>query len=140
MLEEEAGQFFDISEVKLPFMLETVPVKAGADLPAITHIDGTARLQTVDGRDHPGFANLLAAFNRLTGCGVLLNTSFNQRGEPIVCTPFDAFFCFLRAKLDVLVLEDIVIERTAIPHEWLDVAGWRRPHGTEIIHSTYTLL
>jgi carbamoyltransferase len=141
VLEEEAGRFFDVSEGPLPFMLETVPVKAGADLPAITHIDGSARLQTVDGRDHPGFASLLAAFNRLTGCGVLLNTSFNQRGEPIVCTAFDAFFCFLRARLDVLVLEDIVVERTAIPREWLDAVGRSRLHETTgITHSTYTLL
>jgi len=140
VLEEEAGRFFDGFEGPLPFMLETVSVKAGADLPAITHIDGSARLQTVDGQDHPGFAGLLSAFNRLTGCAVLLNTSFNQRGEPIVCTTFDAFFCFLRARLDVLVLEDIVVEHSGIPHEWLDVFCPNRVHESGINNSTYTLL
>ena len=78
-------------------------------LPAITHVDYSARVQTVDPQRHGRFYRLLRAFEQLTGCPVLANTSFNIRGEPIVCTPEDAYRCFLATDMDVLVLEDCVI-------------------------------
>jgi carbamoyltransferase len=78
-------------------------------LPAITHVDYSARVQTVDPQRHGRFHRLLRAFGQLTGCPVLANTSFNIRGEPIVCTPEDAYRCFLATDMDVLVLEDCVI-------------------------------
>lgn len=80
-------------------------------LPACTHVDGSARIQTVGAEDHPAFHQLLSAFDDLTGVPVLLNTSFNVRDEPIVRTPADAYRCFRRAGLDLLVLEDRIIER-----------------------------
>ena len=79
----------------------------------MTHVDGSARVQTVDPERNPQFAGLLEAFDRLTGCPVLLNTSFNARDEPIVCTPDDAYRTFVRTGLDTLVLEHCVIERPA---------------------------
>jgi carbamoyltransferase len=81
-------------------------------IPAVTHIDFSARIQSVDEGRHPSFYRLLQAFERLTGCPVLVNTSFNVRGEPIVCTPEDAYRCFLATEMDVLVLEDIVVAKS----------------------------
>ncbi len=81
-------------------------------LPAITHVDFSARIQTVDAERHGRFHRLLQTFERQTGCPVLVNTSFNVRGEPIVCTPEDAWRCFLATEMDVLVLEDCVLLKT----------------------------
>jgi carbamoyltransferase len=80
-------------------------------LPAITHVDGSARIQTVDRAVNPRFHALIRAFEQLTGCPVLINTSFNVRGEPIVCTPDDAWRCFMRTDMDVLVMGRYVIEK-----------------------------
>src|SRR5947199_931409 len=80
-------------------------------VPAITHVDYSARIQTVDEARHGRFYRLLKGFERLTGCPVLVNTSFNVRGEPIVCAPADAYRCFLATDMDVLVLEDAVLEK-----------------------------
>jgi carbamoyltransferase len=113
VLLEKASAHFAIDHPS-PFMLETCRVESALDLPAVTHVDGSARLQTVDSRVNPRFARLLRAFDELTGCPILLNTSFNLRGEPIVCTPIEAFECFLRSQIDCLVLEDFVIERSAL--------------------------
>jgi carbamoyltransferase len=82
-----------------------------SEIPAVTHVDYSARIQTVDEERNPRFARLLAEFERLTGCPVLVNTSFNVRGEPIVCTPEDAYRCFLATDMDVLVLEDIILTK-----------------------------
>jgi carbamoyltransferase len=114
---ERCNEFFDLDRDS-PFMLETAQVRTGATLPAVTHVDGSARLQTVERKTDPRFHALLTAFGRLTGYPVLLNTSFNMRGEPIVCDPGDALFCFVRAGLDLLVAGDIVVERHAIPPGW----------------------
>ena len=84
-----------------------------SEIPAVTHVDFSARIQTVDEERNPRFARLLEAFNRLTGCPVLVNTSFNIRGEPIVCTPEDAYRCFLATDMDILVLEDVVLTKDA---------------------------
>lgn len=82
-------------------------------IPAVTHVDYSARIQTVDEERNPRLTRLLEAFERRTGCPILVNTSFNVRGEPIVCTPEDAYRCFLATDMDVLVLEDIVVLRDA---------------------------
>ncbi len=127
VLQERAAEFFEIDHPS-PFMLETAMVRKRAALPAITHADRSARPQTVDAATLPRFAALLRAFARRTGCPVLLNTSFNVRGEPIVCSPADALRCMVNAGLDVLVLEDFLIERRMIPDGLADaITSWPTP-------------
>ena len=75
-----------------------------SDTPAVTHVDYSARVQTVSRETNPRYYDLLKAFEDLTGCGVLVNTSFNVRGEPIVCTPEDAYVCFMRTEMDYLAV------------------------------------
>jgi carbamoyltransferase len=82
-----------------------------SDIPAVTHVDYSARIQTVHRETNPRYYNLLKAFEALTGYGVIVNTSFNVRGEPIVCTPEDAYRCFMRTEMDVLVLENCVLQK-----------------------------
>ncbi|HVH28592.1 MAG TPA: carbamoyltransferase [Vicinamibacterales bacterium] len=82
-----------------------------SDVPAVTHVDYSARIQTVRRELHPAYYDIIDAFHRRTGCPVIVNTSFNVRGEPIVCTPEDAYRCFMRTDMDVLVLEDFVLEK-----------------------------
>ena len=82
-----------------------------SDIPAVTHIDYSARVQTIHEETNPRYYELLKAFEEKTGCAVLVNTSFNVRGEPIVCTPEDAYRCFMRTEMDVLVLEDCVLRK-----------------------------
>ena len=82
-------------------------------IPAVTHVDWSARVQTVDAGRHPRFHRLLEAFRELTGCPVLVNTSFNVRGEPIVCTPAEAYRCYRATGIDALVLEDCVLVKDA---------------------------
>jgi len=94
-----------------PFMLETCEVISPLKLPAITHVDNSARVQTVTKETNSRFYTLLAAFYKLTGCPILLNTSFNVKGEPIVCTPEDALKCFICTDIDCLVLEDFILYR-----------------------------
>jgi carbamoyltransferase len=96
-----------------------------SDLPAITHVDHSARLQTVDAERNPEFHEVLTAFEALTGCAVLINTSFNVRGEPIVATPEDAYRCFRRTEMDTLVLEDLVLAEADQP-EWTEGTEWTR--------------
>ena len=84
-----------------------------SDLPAITHVDHSARVQTVASRTNPRYHELILAFEELTGCAVLINTSFNVRGEPIVCTPEDATRCFLRTEMDCLVLGPYLLHKEA---------------------------
>ena len=83
-----------------------------SDIPAVTHVDYSARIQTVSAATNPRFHRLLSQFKALTGCPVLVNTSFNVRGEPIVCTPEDAFRCFMGNELDVLVVGDCVLRKS----------------------------
>jgi carbamoyltransferase len=136
VLAAEAAGWFDL-DGESPYMLTTVPVAAsrrlavdGPDaarqglsrldvprstIPAVSHVDGSARVQTVDGSANPRFHALLSRFHALTGCPVLVNTSFNQRGEPIVCTPREAYRCFLRTGIDWLVVERHLLDRNAQP-------------------------
>jgi len=86
-----------------------------SDVPAITHVDYSARIQSVDPGTHPEYHALITAFEALTGCPMLVNTSFNVRGEPIVCTPQDAYRCFMRTEMDLLVLEDVILWRHEQP-------------------------
>jgi carbamoyltransferase len=95
-------------------------------VPAVTHVDYSARVQTVDEGRNPRFYRLLKAFQGLTGCPVLVNTSFNVRGEPIVCTPQDAYRCFLATDMDVLVLEDCVVSKKEVGQT--DAASARERH------------
>jgi carbamoyltransferase len=113
ILEEKCTTYFEL-EHPSPFMLETCSVKPFHDLPAITHVDGSARVQTVNRRDNPMLADLLSAFEKITDCPILLNTSFNVRGEPIVNSPEDALICFSVANLDTLVIGDTLIDRNQV--------------------------
>jgi len=88
-----------------------------SSLPAITHVDMTARVQTVHEERHGRYWRLLTEFKRQTGCGVLINTSFNVRSEPIVCTPEDAYRCFMATEMDMLVLEDCVLRKEQQPSQ-----------------------
>ena len=80
-----------------------------SEIPAVTHVDDSARVQTVDPVRHQFYHQLICEFDALTGCPLVINTSFNVRGEPIVCTPGDAYRCFMATEMDVLVLEDMVL-------------------------------
>ncbi|MBI2495395.1 MAG: hypothetical protein HYW10_02345, partial [Candidatus Omnitrophica bacterium] len=82
-----------------------------SEIPAVTHVDHSARIQTVRRKHNPLFYDILRAFYERTGCPVIINTSFNVRGEPIVCTPDDAYRCFMRTQIDALVLECFVLEK-----------------------------
>jgi len=144
VLEEKAGEYFDIkasspymllvSSVRdhrrLPqpsgegiSMLERLKVKR-SDIPAVTHLDYSARLQTVNKTDKPDYHAVISEFENLTGCAVVVNTSFNVRGEPIVCTPQDAYRCFMRTEMDVLVLEDCILYKEEQP-PWEEKKDWR---------------
>jgi carbamoyltransferase len=132
ILRERASDFFEM-DVDSPYMLLVAPVQktlrlemskeeenlfgieklnaARSLIPAVTHVDYSARVQTVRREDNPLYYDLIAAFERLTGCPVLVNTSFNVRGEPIVCTPDEAYTCFMRTEMDCLVMGDFVLEK-----------------------------
>jgi len=96
-----------------------------SDIPAVTHIDYSARIQTVSQDTNRNYYDLIKEFERLTGCAVLVNTSFNVRGEPIVCTPADAYQCFMRTHIDYLVLGPFLLDKTQQP-EWKESADWQR--------------
>src|SRR6202035_3536214 len=122
-----AGEHFDLGHSS-PFMLETCRVTSPLDLPAVTHVDGSARPQTIDASAAPRWAALLEAFRRRTGCPLLVNTSFNVRGEPIVASPVDALLCFAATDIDALVLEDFLVDRALLPTSWADwIPAWRPP-------------
>jgi carbamoyltransferase len=124
-----------VAPIKKELRREVSPEVKGLDrlkeirstLPAITHVDYSARIQTVEREDNPLLYDLLLCFERATGSGVLVNTSFNVRGEPIVCTPDDAYRCFMNTEMDYLIMGSFVIERTAQPPRRVE----RRilPHG-----------
>lgn len=97
---------------------------ARSDLPSITHVDYSARIQTVHKQTNPRFYHLISEFEKQTGCAVLVNTSFNVRGEPIVCTPEDAYRCFMRTEMDYLVLENVILDKHQQP-EWEKDDSWQ---------------
>ena len=102
-------------EEKALFGIEKLNV-ARSTVPAITHVDYSARLQTVHSDTNSRFHALIKAFEGLTDCPILINTSFNVRGEPIVCSPEDAYRCFMRTEMDVLVLENAILLKSEQPH------------------------
>jgi carbamoyltransferase len=150
VLAEHASEWFDLPRgQESPYMLLTAPVREPhrtaltdderetmrthpdfcrraavprSTIPAVTHVDYSARVQTVDRTRHPNFHRLLTVFYELTGCPVLANTSFNVRGEPIVCTPADAYRCFLATGMDLLVLEDCILRKTPVA-DALDISN-----------------
>ena len=136
VLEEDASSYFDLRQPS-PYMLLVAPVSQArrrplppdyddkplyerlywqrSDIPAVTHVDYSARVQTVSRHTNPRYWELIAAFKRLTGCAVLVNTSFNVRGEPIVCSPDEAYHCFMSTDLDFLVVGDYLLDKTEQP-------------------------
>lgn len=143
VLEEMISDYFDIDRPS-PYMLLVAPVreerwlpfeldyenedlleqvrKPRSDIPAITHVDYSARIQSVRREDHQDYYDVIKEFKEKTGCGVIVNTSFNVRGEPIVCTPFDAYRCFMRTEMDVLVLGPFILLKEEQP-DWPEEKG-----------------
>ena len=146
VLEHRAADYFDLDS-ESPYMLLVSPVKEEirkpmteeqkalfgidklnvprSDVPAITHVDYSARVQTVSKERSPDYFDLISKFDELTGCGLVVNTSFNVRGEPIVCTPEDAYRCFMRTEMDVLALGPFLLQKTEQP-EWSESGDWRQ--------------
>lgn len=145
VLEERVSDYFELEEPS-PYMLLVAPVRENlrlpmteeqqelfgiaklnvprSEIPAVTHVDYSARVQTVSESTNPRYHRLLKAFESRTGCGVLVNTSFNVRGEPIVCTPVDAYRCFMRTEMDYLVVENILLGKRSQPR-WDDDESWK---------------
>lgn len=111
---DEQRQLFGVEKLNVP----------RSKLPAVTHVDYSARVQTVHADTNYRYYRLLRAFQDLTGCGVLVNTSFNVRGEPIVCTPEDAYRCFMRTEMDYLVIEDFLLAKPDQP-DWAKDDSWQ---------------
>jgi carbamoyltransferase len=111
---EEQQKLFGIEKLNVP----------RSELPAITHVDYSARVQTVHADTNPRFHALLGAFLQRSGCAVLVNTSFNVRGEPIVCTAEDAYRCFMRTEMDYLVLENYLLAKPDQP-AWEKDEAWQ---------------
>jgi carbamoyltransferase len=151
---EDVAQYFDIDgqspymllvapvneDRRLPFDLRSIDDEHGdllkvvsqprSDLPAITHVDYSARVQTVCETTNPEFYHIIEAFKRRTGYGVVVNTSFNVRGEPIVCNPEDAYKCFMRTEMDLLVLEEYLLWKNHQP-TFVDAEDWREKYGND---------
>ncbi len=145
VLEERVADYFELEEPS-PYMLLVAPVRESrrmplteedqrlfgirrlnrprSDIPAVTHLDYSARIQTVSKETNPQFHALLKAFEAKTGCSVLVNTSFNVRGEPIVCSPDDAYRCFMRTEMDALVIGNCLLHKEAQPPLQAD-SDWR---------------
>ncbi|MEM1318951.1 MAG: carbamoyltransferase [Bacteroidota bacterium] len=145
VLREAVGEYFEL-EGNSPYMLLVAPVKETrrqplpegyydlplwerlycqrSDVQSITHLDFSARIQTVDRESNPRYWALIDAFRQLTGYGLLVNTSFNVRGEPIVCTPYDAYRCFMSTEMDYLVINDYVYHKRVQP-DWENRDKWR---------------
>jgi carbamoyltransferase len=148
VLEERIGDYFELDRPS-PYMLLVADVvekrrvprrgdekglpliewvnRPRSDIPAVTHVDYSARIQSVSREDSPRYHALITEFEKLTGYGVIVNTSFNVRGEPIVCTPEDAYRCFMRTEMDYLVLGPFLLDKKAQP-EWKDKQDWRQDY------------
>jgi len=109
VLEEKCSEWFEL-DIPSPYMLLVADVREGKrTIPAVTHVDQSARIQTVNEKEHARYYNLIKRFDEKTGCPLIINTSFNVRGEPIVCKPDEAYTCFMRTNMDVLVLDKFVM-------------------------------
>jgi len=111
-LRESVSDWFETDD-DVPFMMQVFPIRAErrAAIPAVTHVDGSGRLQTVYRETNPRYYKLIEAFRDITGVPLVLNTSFNEN-EPVVCKPEEALACFLRTRMDILVLGDFLISRS----------------------------
>lgn len=114
-MSHQALQLFGIEKLNVP----------RSTIPAVTHVDYSARIQTVHPQTNPRFYKLLCAFEQLTGCPVLINTSFNVRGEPIVCTAMDAYRCFMRTEMDYLVIDNVLLAKSEQP-AWQEAQHWQQ--------------
>lgn len=124
ILEERVGEYFELDRPS-PYMLLVAQVRPEKRvIPSVTHVDGSARIQTVSREDNPLYYDLILEFDRLTGCPVIINTSFNVRGEPIVCTPHDAYLCFMRTNMDYLVIGSFLLDKKRMTPLQEDV-DWR---------------
>ncbi|WP_284690225.1 carbamoyltransferase C-terminal domain-containing protein, partial [Salidesulfovibrio brasiliensis] len=145
VMEEEIGNYFELDRPS-PYMLVVAPVAEArrnplpdgyddmamyerlyvlrSDIPAVTHVDYSARIQSVSSRTNPRYWQLIDAFRKNHGCGLVVNTSFNVRGEPIVCSPEDAYRCFMRTEMDCLVLGDRLFLKEEQP-KWSEDGDWR---------------
>jgi carbamoyltransferase len=133
VLHEKTGEWFDFDDKKheSPFMLLVCQVRPDrftngkSMVPSITHVDGSARLQTLKREDNPLYYDLVKTFEKRTGCPVIINTSFNVRGEPIVCSPEHAYTCFMRTNMDALVLDRFVLLKSEQP-AFEEERDWRK--------------
>lgn len=126
VLAEKADEWFELRGKESPYMLLVAQVREDKrTVPAVTHVDGSARIQTVTRVQHPEYYDLLKAFDELTGCPVLINTSFNVRGEPIVCSPQDSFRCFMRTNMDALVMGSFILRKQEMP-EKIEGEDWNQ--------------
>jgi carbamoyltransferase len=145
VLVEDVGSYFDINGTS-PYMLTVQPVAQGirkevvedyqnlpmkeklyqerSSLPSITHVDFSARIQTVHQETNPKYWELIKTFKQKTGCPIVINTSFNVRGEPIVCTPEDAYRCFMRTEMDYLILNNYILKKQDQPN-WEEIDSWK---------------
>ena len=124
VLEDKAAEWFDI-DCESPYLLLVAQVREGKRvIPSVTHVDNSARLQTVTREQNALYYDLIAEFEKITGVPIVINTSFNVRGEPIVCTPHDAYLCFMRTNMDQLVLGTFLLEKKEQPPLREDV-DWR---------------
>ncbi|MEA3366143.1 MAG: carbamoyltransferase C-terminal domain-containing protein, partial [Candidatus Hydrogenedentes bacterium] len=148
VLAEHASKYFDLDR-ESPYMLLVAQVRDGklaelnpdettargfdklrvarSEIPAVTHVDNSARIHTVDKRDNPLYYKMISRFYELTGCPVIINTSFNVRGEPIVCAPKEAYACFMRTKMDYLAMGPFLIDK-AMQKEWPLDDAWREEY------------
>nr|QNO51691.1 hypothetical protein GMKFMAKO_00007 [Methanosarcinales archaeon ANME-1 ERB6] len=113
VLLDKAAEYFELDrDQQSPYMLLVTQVRENKRvIPAVTHVDGSARVQTISREDNPLYYDLIDAFYKITGVPVVINTSFNVRGEPIVCTPEDAYRCFMRTKMDNLVMGNYILNK-----------------------------
>jgi carbamoyltransferase len=98
-----------------------------SEVPAVTHVDNSARIQTVRRDDNPLYYDMIRAFAQRTGCPLVINTSFNVRGEPIVCTPHDAYTCFMRTHMDYLIMGSFLLDKKD-QHPWTEDVDWMRDY------------
>lgn len=149
ILRERITDYFEIEDIDSPYMLLVAPLKESrripmtsqqqqlfgieklniprSEIPAITHIDYSARIQTVDVNTNSKFYNLIKEFENQTGCPVVINTSFNVRGEPIVCSPKDSYLCFMRTEMDVLAIENFILLKDQQPN-FVDQENWQKTY------------
>ncbi len=149
VLRERLTDYFEIDDIDSPYMLMVAPIAKKirkkvskseeklfgieklniprSEIPAITHVDYSARIQTIHKETNPRFYDLVKQFEKQTGSGVVINTSFNVRGEPIVCSPEDSYKCFMRTQMDVLAIENFILLKDDQP-KFDDQENWQKEY------------